>query len=131
MIALAASVGNTRIGYTAVDPFEASEPCVLSLKAAYRQLHPTVAKLRLIPGQPMTALPPVANELGQFDLVVIAAHALDAQAPRAWYYLQRLLHPTSLVLFEEPAPAGQTAFRPLAAAEIEARGGATRTRRAA
>jgi hypothetical protein len=132
MIALAGSlVGGKRIAYTGADLFEASKRSELSLKATYQQLLPTGAKLRLIPGEPMTALPQVANGLGQFDLIVISVDSLSAQTPRGWYYLQRLLHPRSVVLVEEAAAGGQTAFRPLSLAEIEARGLATRTRRAA
>jgi len=69
--------------------------------------------------------------LGQFDLVVISAHALTGQTPRAWYYLQRLLHATSIVLLEEPRRDGQTAFRALPRAEIEARSLVGRARKAA
>lgn len=127
MIALATSQADgKRISYTGADPFEASKQSQLSLKAAYQQLLPTGAKLRLIPGEPMATLPQVANGLGQFDLVVISADTLSAQTPRGWYYLQRLLHPESVVLVEESA-----VFRPFALSEVESRGLTTRTRRAA
>jgi hypothetical protein len=132
MIALATSqTGSARVSYTGVDPFEACDTPVLNLKAAYQQLRPTGVKLKLVPGMPMAVLPQVANGLGQFDLVVISVDALTGQTPRAWFYLQRLLLPTSLVLLEEPADGGQTAFRPLQVAEIEARSLTNRTRKAA
>lgn len=132
MIALAAAQNEgARIQYAGIDPFEARKGAPLSLKAAFQQLRPTGAKLRLVPGLPMDALPRVANELGQFDLVVISAEALTGQTPRAWFFLQRLLRPSTVVLLEEPADDGQTAFRELPFAELEARALMGRVRKAA
>lgn len=135
MIALASTHNeDQRVGYTGVDLFEAREghDCPgLSLKTAFQRLRPTGARLKLVPGQPMAVLPQVANDLGQFDLVVISSDALSGQTPRAWFYLQRLLDATSVVLVEEPRADGQSGFRVLPRDEIEARALSGRVRKAA
>lgn len=121
-----------QVAYTGIDVFEAGSchsKANLSLKQAYRQLRPLGAKLRLLPGDPMAVLPQVANTLGQFDLVVISAEAVAGQTPRAWFYLQRLLHPKSIVLVQEDGREGE--FRRLSLAEIESRSSIGRARKAA
>ena len=111
-----------RVGYTGLDRFEdcpSGSGAAVSLKTAYQQLRSTGAKVRLTPGEPMEALPRVANDLGRFDLVVISAQAMRAATPRAWFYLPRLLGPRAQVLVEEAQSPDQTDFRALSPAEID------------
>jgi SAM-dependent methyltransferase len=132
MIALAAEQTPDRpIRYVGLDPFESGDGSGLSLKAAFQQLRQTGVRLKLVPGPAMESLPRVANDLGQFDLVVISAAGLAGQTPRAWFFLQRLLRSGCAVLSEETGNDGQPAFRVLSLAEIEARSRATRIRKAA
>src|SRR5688500_11823052 len=46
------------VRYTAIDPFElrSGEEPVLTLKAAYRRLKATGARVQVVPGDPLTAL---------------------------------------------------------------------------
>ncbi len=97
-----------QIRYIGVDPFEArtsSDGPGLSLKLAYRQLRATRAQVRLIPGDPLAVFSVLANQLGAADMVLIA-WPMDRQfLPRAAYYLPRMTHERSLVLWEQPSPS--------------------------
>lgn len=111
------------IHYTGIDTFEdrtaEAEPG-LPLKAAYQILHGTGARVRLVPGDPFSALVRSANHLGAADLVVISSRLDPQSLQRAWLYLPRLLGPDSLVLVEESSGA-QTRMRLLSAQEIKER----------
>jgi hypothetical protein len=118
---LNAAVGD--VCYTGVDLFEARPEAAgpnLTLRAAYRLLRPTGARLRLVPGDPFAALSRAANTLTGTELVVISAgHDPDALA-RAWFYLPRMLGRHCLVLIEKPGePEGELALRSIARDEIE------------
>jgi hypothetical protein len=123
-----------RVGYTGLDRFEdcpSVSGAPVSLKTVYQRLRSTGAKVRLMPGDPLEALPRFANDLGRFDLVVISAQAMLAATPRAWFYLPRLLGPRSQVLVEEAQSPDQTDFRALSPAEIERLATPTLRRKAA
>lgn len=112
-----------QISYTGVDPFEARKPDDgpgLSLKQAYRLLRATGAQVRLVPGDPLAVFSVLANQLGVADVVLIA-WPLDRQLlPRAAYYLQRITHDQSLVLWEQPSPQGvEKSVKVLARERIE------------
>lgn len=96
-----------QIGYTGVDPFEARKPedgPGLTLKEAYRRLRATGVGVRLVPGDPLAVFSVLANQLGIADVVLIA-WPMDRQfLPRAAYYLHRVTHAQSLVLWEQSSP---------------------------
>jgi hypothetical protein len=94
--------------YAGIDLFELSSdvgPPKLSLKSAHCKLKPTGAKVRLVPGDPFTALARSANEIGACDVIVVAGgHDPDALG-RAWFYIPRLLHPGTQVFVERVGEA--------------------------
>ena len=60
-----------RVSYIGVDLFEArpaGSTQVLTLKEAHRLLRATGAQVRLLPGDPLSALRPVVNGLEKIDL---------------------------------------------------------------
>ncbi len=95
-----------QIVYTGVDPFEgrtAVDGPGMTLKATYRTLRATGARVSLLPGDPATIFSAAANNLGTADLVLIAWPMPRTMLPRACYYLRRMLHDGSLVLLEDPS----------------------------
>lgn len=114
-----------------IDLFEACTDAPLSLKQAHRQFHAKVSRLRLIPGDPLSALSRAANSLGQFDLVLATAQVDAASMAKAWFYLPRIIHPQTVVIIESGCDATSTSFEILSAKEIEALAEKSRLRRAA
>ncbi len=98
-----------RVQFTGIDLFEARPAAApgLSLKQAHRLLAGTGARLRLVPGDPYSALAQTANSLMDTDLVVIRADQDGAALDRAWFYLPRMLHAQSVVLIERPGAEGR------------------------
>ena len=84
---------------------------------AHRLLKATKAQIRLIPGDPVSALAQYANHLGQFDLVVISAEQKRNWSDRASFFLPRVLHAGSQV-FEEQTEGGKTVWRRFDAEEL-------------
>lgn len=92
------------VTYAAVDLFEARPalgvcddpsavaPEPLPLKEAYRRLKATGAQIRLLPGDPYTALARGANDLGQLDMIILADDVDAESLQAAWFYVPRLLH---------------------------------------
>ena len=109
--------------YTGIDLFEArphEDARGLTLRAAHRLLKPTGARIRLVPGDPLTALSRVANTLTGSELVVISADQDADSLGRAWFYLPRMLVRDSLVLMEVPGgPDGEPAIRSIDRDEID------------
>ncbi len=105
MIRLAQSWSTSqRVRYTAIDAFELRPEEAgpgLTLKDAYRKLKATGARVQVVPGDPLTALARVANSLTGTDLILISADQDEAALDAAWFYVPRMLHPGSQVLFEE------------------------------
>ena len=92
--------------YTGIDLFEArqnGDGPVLPLKAAHSLLATTGAKIRLVPGDPFSALARTANALARQDLILISADQDRESLAKAWFYVPRMLHETTTVLLEEPA----------------------------
>jgi hypothetical protein len=120
--------------YTGVDLFELSSASGggITLKTAYCKLQAAGARVRLVPGDPFTALSNAANTIGPCDLIVIAANQESESLRKAWFYVPRLLHPATLVFVEE-AGDGQTSpqFVLLDHDEIRRRAHATTRRTAA
>jgi predicted O-methyltransferase YrrM len=99
----------SEILYTGIDPFEArstDEGPGRTLKQAYRLLRATGARIRLVPGDPLSVFSAMANDLGVADLVLIGWPVDRGLLPRATYYLRRMLHDGSLVLLEEQLQPG-------------------------
>lgn len=110
-----------QVRYTGVDLFEARpHPAApgITLKKAHRSLHATGVPVRLVPGDPFSALARVANTLGPTDLIVVSDDQDPAAIAKAWFYVPRILHSDSLVLIETRSPSGEMAIREIVAAEI-------------
>ena len=122
-----------KMRYTGIDLFEArtESGTGLPLKEAHKRLKATGASIRVIPGDPLSALARSANGLQSTDLLVIAADQDAHSLKSAWFYVPRMLHDNSLVLIEDVSES-QPQFRCLTAEQVDslARGGAS-TRRAA
>jgi len=110
-----------RVTYTSTDLFEGRAPGDgpgLTLKAAHRLLGATDARVRLVPGDPGSALARTANELKKVDLVVLSTCEDQQSMDRAWFYLPRVMQPECCVIREEVEPGVGTVLRVLGAAEI-------------
>jgi hypothetical protein len=121
------------VQYTGMDPFEARSTADgpgMTLKAAYRLLRATGAKIQLVPGDPLASLARAANSLGKIDLLVVSA-GLEGSCPRAWWFVPRLLHERTAVYVEEPSAEGQPRLRLMPKAEIDRLAAAGAVRRAA
>lgn len=108
------------IRFTGIDLFEARpEPSTgLPLKEAHRQLKATGANVRVIPGDPLSALARSANGLQSTDLLVISADQDERSLTNAWFYIPRMLHDKSVVLIEEATPSASR-FRSLDLQQVE------------
>jgi hypothetical protein len=92
------------VRYTGIDLFEGrpADQSGLALKDAHRMLSGLCEGVRLVPGDPGTALRRCANELRGTDLVLIS-HDQDLESLRAsWHFLPRMLHNRSQVWLEQP-----------------------------
>jgi hypothetical protein len=90
------------LSYTGIDQFEArTSGRTLSLKQTYQALRGKLAKVRLIPGDPYSALAQAANSLVGVDLVVIAADQAGEALERAWFYLPRTLAAGARIFVEQ------------------------------
>ncbi len=72
-----------------------------------------------------------ANDLGQFDLVVLAWRLDYQQAGWAWYFFPRLVHEHTLLFREKALAGGRIVVEALGQAELRALAQAARRRRAA
>lgn len=122
------------VSYCGIDLFELSHghrSAGLSLKAAHCKLKPTGARVRLVPGDPFSALAAMANTIGACDVIVIAAgHEADS-LQRAWFYVPRLLHSTTQVFVEQTGDGKTPIFESLSHDEIRRRAQAGMPRRTA
>lgn len=119
--AAARSAGD--VAYVGLDRFEGraiGDPPGVSLKEAHRRLG-GLGRVRLVPGNADTSLARLCNQLGQFDLVLIAADNDPRHMERAWFFVQRLLTPTTTVLVEPAAGAVWTALPRTRIDELAAR----------
>jgi hypothetical protein len=131
----AAGVGAESVTYTGIDLFEsrsAADGPGVSLKLAHRQLLTTGARIRLLPGDPFTALARAANGLTETDVIVISADQDAASLARAWFYVPRMLHDQSQVFVERRTPGDNScALEAVSQTEIDAWAGVGTRRRAA
>lgn len=124
-----------QVTYTAIDLFEArsaTDGPGIALKAAHRRLASSGARVRLVPGDPWTALARTANGLGTYDLIIISADQPRDQLARAWFYLPRLLADGALVFIEQRSgPGGAVLTAPVARVDVERLAALAAPRRAA
>lgn len=117
---LADSVAPEQIRFTGIDLFELrpdGQPKI-ALKQAFCTLRQSGAKVRLLPGDPHLALARAANGLGPQDVVLVSA-SVDAESmARAWFFVPRILHPSSQIWVEEPG-AKESEFRRYTCDEVE------------
>jgi hypothetical protein len=97
MIEMATLHGPAReISYLGVDQFEArtkKEGDGLKLKEAHCTLKASGARVRLVPGDPLSALARIANTTQGIDFLVVGADVDAESLARAWFYLPRMLSP--------------------------------------
>ncbi len=124
-----------QVHYTGIDLFEArsaTDGPGVTLKTAHRLLTATGAKIRLLPGDPFSALARAANTLTGTDLMVISADQDARCLARAWFYVPRMLHPGSLVYLEERRSGSlEPSLRLVSLEEINQLAAPPRTREAA
>lgn len=94
--------GSKGVTYTGVDLFEGRpDPATgLKLKEAHQQLKAIGVQVKLIPGDPLSALSRTANALQNTDLLVISHDPQVGSLEQAWFYMPRMLHQKSLVFLE-------------------------------
>jgi len=122
-----------KIRYTGIDLFESRTTLGtgLPLKEAHKRLKATGANIRVIPGDPLSALARSANGLQGTDLLVIAADQDTQSLTNAWFYVPRMLHDKSIVLVEDVS-GSQPRFRSLSSEQVaKLATGIASTRRAA
>ncbi len=109
--------------YVGVDPFEDRRPDDgpgVPLKTAYQVLRGTGAQVRLLPGDPWSAMSRAANSMSGVDLLVVSAGWGRASLARAWLYVPRVLRAQSLVVHQQSDATGQPAgFRVLLPRHVE------------
>ena len=131
----AAGQPNVQVSYAGIDLFEARSEADgpgLSLKAAHQQLRASAVRVRLVPGDPYSALARTANEIGAVDLIVISADQDRESLARAWFYFPRMLHAGTRVFLEERETTdGPAQLSELSRAQINERVALTVPRRAA
>ncbi|HEY6563359.1 MAG TPA: hypothetical protein VIY86_02580 [Pirellulaceae bacterium] len=105
--------------YVGIDLFESrpsSQPG-LTLKEAHREVRSDQIDIRLLPGEPSTALSRLANELRGTDLVIATAAQNTKSLNGSWHLVSRILHKDSRIWLETE-DGGQPIFRVLAPADI-------------
>lgn len=109
------------VQFAGIDLFEA-RPAIspgMTLKRAHRVLTATQARVRLVPGDPFTALARTANSLTGTDFVVISADQDGNSVAQAMFYLPRMIRPESHVFVEETiSGTAKTRFRRLLPIDI-------------
>ena len=120
--------------YTGIDLFEAraDRASGLSMKECYRKLKSTKANVRLVPGDPQSALAAVANSLAGTELLIISFDQQGESLARAWFYIPRLLAADATIFEEQPdLKTGELMLQPLSRLDVECRAVKARPRRAA
>ncbi len=91
----------SEIRYTGIDLFEsrASSSARLSLKNAYCLFRSQGIQVRLLPGDPATALKMAAHSLSRTDLIVIDADYTANELTAAWRWMRLIMHDQSRVMW--------------------------------
>ncbi len=88
------------IRFTGIDLFEArADDRSFSLKHAHQLFHGQGYEVRLVPGDPASALARCANDLRGTDLIVVSAD-VAAQVMAVAHFLNRMLHKDSQIWLE-------------------------------
>jgi len=103
----------------------------LPLKEAYRRLRSTGAQIRLLPGDPYSALARGANDLGQLDMIIMGADVDPESLQAAWFYVPRLLHDETQFWTARRDDEGEVRYELTALADIHALGREATARRRA
>ncbi len=103
----------------------------LTLKETHCRLTATGGEIRLVPGNPLTALRRVANNLSGTQLLLISANTDEAALEQAWFYVPRMLNTDSLVLRERRLPDDQVEWQRVERSQIESLARSAAPRRAA
>jgi len=122
------------IHFTGIDLFEARSAADgpgVSLKLAHRQLSATGGKIKLVPGDPLSALARTANSLGNTDLLVISARQNPDEMAEAWFFVPRILAAEAVVFEEKPLSGGRMSLQGVSPQELARRAGENRRSRAA
>jgi len=122
MIDVARSRSTRGVQYTGIDQFEArggEDGPGQSLKQMHRLLSASGAKVRLIPGDPFSALARSANQIGHVDLLVVSDDVDPGAMDRAWFYVPRLLGEKTHVMGESVSSRGELIIRPVKRHVIE------------
>lgn len=109
------------VRYIGLDLFEARTACDgpgITLKLAYRMLRATGARIQLLPGEPLETLARAANNLGTIDLAVFSARLDPRLLAETWFYVPRLLNPSSEVFMETELAGGRCAIRRVEPGEL-------------
>ena len=125
--------GDQKVAYSGLDWFDARPEHIarLTLKDAYRTLHATGARVRLVPGPPAASLATVANAHQNTDLILISSAVAAGELQSAWFYVPRMLHHQSAILREQNSEAGERSFEWLSLSQIAEWAGRAGGRRAA
>ena len=107
--------------YTGIDLFEARDDRTgLTLKQTHARLQLPRVQVRLVPGDPLSALQRMANSLTGTDLLLIAADQDRQSLARAWRWVPRMLSPEAFVFIEEPAEgSAETQWRQITLDEVQ------------
>jgi hypothetical protein len=111
------------IHYVGLDRFEdqpQSDGASLTLKAAHQLLRRDGVRVQLVPGPPSDSLERIANSLGKIDLLVVPAEFDSPSSARAWFFVPRMLHESSLVFVERLADDGRRLLEIRSRSQIEA-----------
>lgn len=105
------------IRFTGIDLFEARphDPS-FSLKRAHQLLHGEGYEVRLVPGDPASALARCANDLRGTDLIVVSEGS-SAEVMAVAHFLNRMLHKDSQIWLEQ-----QGKFKVLGPADLRSLG---------
>lgn len=88
--------------YVGIDPFESRSPQDqpgVSLKEAHQRLGQK-ASCQFIPGPVDTTLARVCNHIGLFDMVAVSNGLDDRALERVWFFVRRVVKPTSAVFHQ-------------------------------
>ncbi len=102
------------VRYIGLDLFESRTACNgpgITLKLAYRMLRTTGARIQLLPGEPLETLARAANNIGTINIAIFSARLDPRLLAETWFYVPRLLHPSSEVFVETELAGGRCAIR--------------------
>ena len=132
LLKLTHSAQDSPIHFIGLDYFEGrshSTPTGPTLKQTHQRLH-SLAQTQLVPGQVDISLARLCNHIGTFDLIVIDAVVDREHLDRCWFFIQRIINQTSLVLKEEKNGEQTTSWTVVSRPEISSLASRTVLRKA-